>query len=305
MQNSFDIIIIGAGTAGMTAAVYARRAGKSVLLIECESFGGQIATSPNVENFPSRKSVSGAEFADDLYTQATDLGAKAEVDRVVKITDNGAAKTVTTEYAEYESKAVIIATGLKHKGLSLPREGELVGNGISYCAVCDGVFYKDKAVAVCGGGNTALSDAIYLSDFCSSVTLIHRRAEFRGEARLVELLRSKKNVHFELEKTISAYKGDKNLTGVTLKNVGDGQEKDLDVSGLFLAVGQAPQSGIFTGLVDMDEGGFIKAGEDCLTSRAGVFAAGDCRTKEVRQLTTAAADGSVAAIAACRYADML
>lgn len=304
MQKSFDIIIIGAGVAGMTAAVYARRAGKSVLMIEAEGVGGQIALSPSVENFPSRKSVSGAELSDDLYTQATELGAKAELDKVLSISDNGAEKTVTTEYAEYSCKAVIIATGLKHRGLSLPREAELVGNGISYCAVCDGVFYKGKDVAVCGGGSTALSDAIYLSEICNQVTLIHRRTEFRGEVKLVERLREKKNVRFELETVISGYLGEETLTGVSLKSVLNGRESQLKVSGLFLAVGQTPQSEAFSELVELDESGYIKAGEDCRTSRAGVFAAGDCRTKAVRQLTTAAADGSVAAIAACSFIDM-
>ncbi len=304
MQSNYDIIIIGAGVAGMTAAVYARRAGKSVLMLEGEGFGGQIALSPSVENFPSRKSVSGAELSDDLFTQATELGAKAELDRVVKITDEGTTKVVTTEYAQYSAKAVIIATGLKHKGLALPRETELIGNGISFCAVCDGVFYKGKDVAVCGGGSTALSDAIYLSDICNQVTLIHRRTEFRGETKLVERLREKKNVRFELETVISGYLGKDVLTGVTLKSVLNDRESQLMVSGLFLAVGQTPQSEAFSKIVELDENGYIKASEDCKTTCEGVFAAGDCRTKTVRQLTTAAADGSVAAIAACSYIDM-
>ncbi len=297
----YDIVIIGAGCAGMTAGIYAARAGKTVLLLETETIGGQISFSPHIENFPSLRQISGTEFSSNLFDQTTALGVDFEIDSALKITDNGATKTVTTEYGSYDCKAVIIATGVKHREIGIAREKELVGKGVSYCAVCDGAFFKGKAVAVAGGGNTALQDAIFLSQYCEKIYLIHRRNEFRGEERLVKQLQGKANVEFVLSSEITSLNGEKALESVTVRNKESGEEKPLNVSGLFVAIGQIPGNEAFRELIELDSSGYIAAGEDCVTSVKGIFAAGDCRTKEVRQLVTAAADGAVAALAACEY----
>ena len=298
MANHFDIVIVGGGPAGLTAAVYARRAGKSVLLLEKEGFGGQIASSPRVENFPGIPAVSGAELADRLYSQAEALGARMELEEVAELRD-GAVKTVVTNYGSYSCTALILATGMKHRTLGLPREETL--SGISYCAVCDGAFYKGKDVAVCGGGNTALADALFLSDLCRHVTLIHRRDEFRGDPILVEQLQKRDNVSFALSTVVEELLGETALSGLRLRNTETGVVMVLPADGFFEAVGQQPEQALAESLVRVDDGGFIAAGENCVTPVPGVFAAGDCRTKEVRQLTTACADGTAAAIAACRY----
>lgn len=297
MSNHFDIIIVGGGPAGLTAAVYARRAGKSVLLLEKEGFGGQIASSPRVENFPGLPAVSGAELADRLYGQADALGARIELEEVLEIRD-GAPKTVVTNYGSYTGTALILATGMKRRTLGLPGENTL--SGISYCAVCDGAFYQGRDTAVCGGGNTALADALFLSDLCRHVTLIHRRSEFRGDPILVRRLRERHNVSFVLSTVVEELLGEDTLSGLRLRNTETGAVADLAVDGLFEAVGQLPERALAESLVPVDGGGFIAAGEDCRTPVPGVFAAGDCRTKDIRQLTTACADGTVAAVAACR-----
>lgn len=298
MREHFDILIVGGGPAGLTAAVYARRAGKSVLVLEKASIGGQIATSPRVDNFPGLPGVSGIELAERLYTQAEDLGACIELEEVLEIR-NGAPKTVVTDYNTYTATALILATGMKHRSLGLAGEDTLPG--VSFCAVCDGAFYEGKDAAVCGGGNTALQDALFLSDLCRHVTLIHRRGEFRGDPILVEALRKRENVTFVLNTVVEALRGEGALTGLLLRNTVTGETAELPVAGLFQAVGQQPESALAQALAVADGRGFIPAGEDCLTAVAGVFAAGDCRTKAVRQLTTACADGAVAALAACRY----
>ncbi|MDR3264057.1 MAG: FAD-dependent oxidoreductase [Clostridiales bacterium] len=295
----YDIIIIGAGTAGMTAALYAGRAGKSVLVIEKESVGGQIIYSPRVENYPGIRSISGADYAVGLYEQACALGAEFLFDEVVSLKDNGEDKTVTAGQKEYKSKSVIIASGVRHRHLGI----EFLGEGVSYCAVCDGAFYKGKAVAVAGGGNTALSDALFLSNICKKVYLIHRRDTFRGEKKSVEILSKKENVEFVLESNITALNGADTLSGVTVKNNKTGIETALAVNCLFVAVGQEPSNAVFASVTALDESGFIIASENCKTSASGIFAAGDCRTKDVRQLTTAAADGAISAIAACNYSE--
>lgn len=298
MKESFDIIIIGGGPAGLTAAIYARRAGKSVLVLEKASVGGQIASSPKVDNFPGIPGVSGAELADRLYNQADALGARIELEEVLEI-QNSSPKTVVTDYNSYTSTALILATGMKHRTLGLSREETLPG--ISFCAVCDGAFYIGKDAAVCGGGNTALQDAIYLSDLCCHVTLIHRRSEFRADPILIETVKQRKNVTILTNTVIETLLGQDNLTGLQLKNTLTGTVTELPVSGLFEAVGQQPESALAQALSIANNDGFIPAEENCVTNAAGVFAAGDCRTKTVRQLTTACADGAVAALAACAY----
>ena len=299
----YDIIVVGGGPAGLTAALYALRAGKSVLVIEKSTFGGQITWSPKVENYPAIPSVSGTELGDRLMAQAEAQGAEFELDEVISAELDGDVKRVKTDFGgEFEAKALIIAVGAKPRMLGLEREEELVGNGVCFCAVCDGAFYKNRPVAVTGGGNSALQDAVLLSDTCSKVYLIHRRATFRGEAKLVETLRSKDNVEFVLESSVTALHGENELSGITVTNK-DGASRDISVDGLFVAVGHAPDNGVFAQLMDLDEAGYAASDESCLTKTRGVFVAGDCRRKAVRQLTTAAADGSAAALAACSYID--
>lgn len=305
-QKIYDIIIAGAGPAGLTAAVYARRAGKSVLLIEKEAFGGQIALSPHVENYPFTRPMSGNELVEVLVEQVVNLGADVEVGAVVEVSEN-ADKTVTvrTDYQEFTGRTLIIATGLKHRLPGAEGEQKFIGSGISFCAVCDGAFFKDKAVAVIGGGNTAVQDAIYLSKICSKVYLIHRRSEFRAEKHVADGLAACANIEPVLNSTVVRFIGEGKLSGIVVKNRETGEERELSVSGAFIAVGFAPNNGVFAELVKLDESGFIRSGEDCKTSRPEIFAAGDCRTKSVRQLVTAGADGGVAAIAACEYIDSM
>ncbi len=296
-DKMYDVIIVGAGCAGLTAAVYALRAGKTVLILEAETIGGQISSSPKVENFPSIKSISGAEFSSNLFDQATELGADFELDRVEKVID-GDVKKVITEYGEYECKALILATGVKHRKLDIENVDDYEGNGISYCAVCDGAFFKGMKVAVNGGGNSALQSAEMLSEICEKVYLIHRRDTFRGEKTHVERLEKIPNIEFVLNSTVTGLSGDGALESIEITDTQTGNKSTLEISGLFAMIGQIPQNSVFADVVELDEAGYIKAGEDCKTSADGIYAAGDCRTKSVRQLTTAAADGAVAALAA-------
>ena len=296
----YDVIIIGGGPAGLTAATYARRAGKTVLVLEKDAFGGQINWSPRVENFPSHISVSGVELGDMLLAQAMEQGAEVELEEACGVTVEGDIKRVATlSGAEFEGKSLIIATGAKPRMLGLPREAELVGSGVCFCAVCDGAFYKDMPVAVSGGGNSALQDAVLLSEKCSKVYLIHRRDSFRGEAKLVEQLRDKDNVEFVLNASVTELLGENELRGIVVEQ--EGQRRVIDVAGLFVAIGHRPDNGAFASLMELDEAGYALAGEDCLTRSAGVFVVGDCRRKGVHQLTTAVADGAVAALAACSW----
>lgn len=297
-----DIIIIGAGTAGLSAAIYARRAGREAIILEALSYGGQIVNTPEVENYPGIKHISGFDFATGLYEQATELGAKIVFAKATGITVNpDGSKTVHTASEDYNCKAVIIATGAKNRPLGLDREEELTGNGVSYCATCDGAFYKKQPVAVNGGGNTAVEDAAFLANYCSKVYVIHRRDSFRADEAEVAKLKAKDNVEFVLNSTITRLIGENELEGVEVTDKISGESKILEVSGLFVAIGQMPDNNSFSSVVKLDEKGYITAGEDCLTETEGIFTAGDCRTKSVRQLTTAAADGAVAALAASAY----
>lgn len=301
----YDLAIIGSGAAGETAALYALRAKKSVLILEKGSFGGQIAFSPRVENFPTHPVISGAEFADQLTEQVLSHGADVEVEEVVGIRDLGDHKELLTEDGNtYQAKAVILATGARHRMLGLPREEELTGNGISFCAVCDGAFFAGKEVAVVGGGNSALQEAVLLSDQCAKVTILQNLPTLTGEQALQDQLAQKANVEVNTGVVVSAFHGDTALTGVTVRHE-DGTEAALSVDGLFIAIGLEPQNEAFADLVTLDEYGYADSGEDCTTKTPGVFVAGDCRKKRIRQLTTACADGSIAALAACRYLDAL
>ena len=301
----YDIVIVGGGTAGMTAAIYGLRAGKKVLLIEGTTFGGQITLSPHVENYPGIAEVSGSEFATAMAEQVSALGAELEYTKVKAVRKDGGNKIVVTEDAEIPCRTVILATGVTHRHLGVPREEALVGAGVSYCAVCDGAFFKGSDVAVVGGGSTALQDAVFLSEYCSHVYVIHRRDEFRGEKHLVASLSERENVSFVLDSVVSEIKGTDAVESVGILNKKTGEASELKVEGVFIAVGQKPNNDPFEETVKLNEEGYILAAEDCMTSCPGIFAAGDCRTKEVRQLTTAAADGSVAALAACRYIEEL
>lgn len=301
----YDLIVIGGGPAGLTAALYALRAGKSVLVIEKSTFGGQITWSPKVENFPTIPSISGAELGDRLTSQVLEQGAELELDEVTGVELDGNIKRVKTDFGgTFEAKALIIAAGARPRPLGIPGEEALMGAGVCFCAVCDGAFYKGKAVAVNGGGNSALQDALLLSDTCSKVYIIHRRDKFRGEAKLVEALRAKANVEFVLNSSVTDLLGQDELSGIVVTD-NAGNSRQLDVEGLFVAIGHAPDNGVFSELIDLDDGGYADSDESCTTKTPGVFAAGDCRRKTVRQLTTATADGSCAALAACRYIDSL
>ena len=297
----YDIGIIGGGTAGMTAAIYGQRAGKRTIIIEGGNFGGQITSSPNVENYPGIASVSGSEFSMNLLDQATKLGAETVVERVTGIEDEDGIKVIETTGKAYPCRSVILATGVAHRHLAVPGEERLTGAGVSYCATCDGMFFRGREVAVVGGGSTALQDAEFLSNYCSKVYLIHRRDEFRGESNIVKRLEGKENIEFILNTVVKEINGKDMVESLTLLNRKTAGKTELPVEGIFIAVGQIPQNDIFAETVRLDEDGFILAAEDCVTSHPGIFAAGDCRTKEVRQLTTAAADGAVAALAACKY----
>lgn len=298
-----DIIIIGAGPAGLTAAIYAARAGMNTVVYEAESYGGQIINTPEIGNYPGLKDVSGYEFATNLYEQALSFGATVEFDRIVSVTGSvQEGFTVKGEYGtENTAKAIIIATGAKNRHMGIPLEEKLTGRGVSYCATCDGTFYKGKNVAVFGGGNTAVEDAIYLAGICNKVTIIHRRDEFRAEKNLVQRLLALPNVETELSYTVDELIADDDgkLKGVMLKSRKDDSRKELAVNGLFVAIGQIPSNAPFAELIDLDEAGYAAAGEDCRTKVKGIFTAGDNRVKSVRQLTTAAADGACAALAAC------
>lgn len=301
----YDVIVIGGGAAGLTAALYSLRAGKKVLVLESENFGGQITASPRVDNYPGLPAVSGSAFADALLEQVLELGGEIEMEQAAAVEPDGPFQTVRAGRESYTGKSLILATGVRHRRLGLPGEETLAGSGVSYCAVCDGAFFKGKKVAVAGGGDTALQSALFLSSMAEAVYLIHRRETFRAEAALTARLAGNAKIQQMTPYRITALQGETELKGLTLTQTVTGEAKELAVDGLFVAVGQEPDNRAFADLVQLDEAGYIRAGEDCRTSAPGVFAAGDCRSKDVRQLTTATADGAVAALAACAYADAL
>lgn len=299
----YDIIVVGGGPAGLSAALYALRAEKSVLVLEKNNFGGQIALSHKVENYPGLMSVSGLELTDVLLNQVTEKGGEVDFSAVTGVEDRDGVKIVHTSDGDKEAKAVILATGATHRKLGLPREADLTGSGVSYCAICDGAFFKGRTVAVVGGGDAAVQDAILLSDQCEKVYLVHRREEFRAEQANVTVMRARSNIEPLLPFVPVALEGDTQVQGLTVEDVRDGSRRTLDVDGVFIAVGFVPQNGDFAGVAALDDFGWFAAGENCLTETPGVFVAGDCRKKDIRQLTTAVGDGSVAALAACQYID--
>ena len=299
----YDIIIIGGGPAGLTAALYACRANKKTLVIEKETFGGQITFSPKVENIPGSISLTGNEFAEKLVEQVLEQGADVESCEAIEIRD-GEIKTVVTDDGEYQGKSVRIATGAKHRMLGIDGEERFVGEGISFCAVCDGAFYKNKTVAVVGGGNSALQEAILLSDTAKKVYVVQNLDFFTGEKKLVEQLERLDNVETILGVTVDSFVGENELEGVVIKNSA-GETRSLEIDGLFVAIGLIPQNEAFKNVVKLDGRGYAEVDESCETETKGIFVAGDCRTKKIRQVTTAAADGAIAALAACDYVDGL
>lgn len=298
----YDILIVGAGPAGLTAAIYARRAGKSVLVLEKDTFGGQVTFSPKLENYPGFQAISGNELAQKMLEQALALGADIDMDNVVDVID-GEVKTVVGESRQYEAKSVIIAAGAKHRRLHLPNEENLIGNGISFCAVCDGAFYQGQHVAVIGGGNTALQEIALLSDVCKRVTVVQNLAFLTGEDTMIRTLQAKDNIDYIFNTIVTGYEGDDALTGVQLKNTETGEVSQLTVDGIFLAIGTAPENDAFRSVAKLNEWGYIEADESGKTGTDGIFVAGDCRTKSYRQIATAIADGASAALNACRWLD--
>lgn len=297
----YDIIVIGGGVAGLMAALYARRASKTVLVIEKETFGGQITFSPKVENIPGFMQISGNEYAERLVDQAIYQGVETECATVSGIKD-GEIKTVFTDCGEFQAKAVIVATGAKHRTLGLEGEEGLIGNGISFCAVCDGAFYSGQTVAVIGGGNSALQEALLLSDLVKKLYIVQDLEFLTGEAKLAEQLKEKSNVEIICGSRVEGYIYDSDgIKGVKVKT--HGEYREIAADGVFLAVGLLPQNEPFKDVISLDSRGYASAGEDCKTAAKGIFVAGDCRTKRIRQVTTAAADGAVAALAACDYID--
>ena len=299
-----DIIVVGGGPAGLTAAVYCLRAGKSVLVIEKNGFGGQIAYSPKVENIPGTLQISGAEFADHLTEQAMALGADVELENVVSVEPGETMKVHTEEGSTFEGKAVILAVGVKHRTLGLPGEEELVGSGISFCAVWDGAFYAGQDVAMIGGGNSALQEALLLADVCRSVTIVQNLAFFTGEQKLADALAEKDNVKVLFSTVVSEYETENGkLTGLKLHNDATGADSAINVDGAFLAVGLMPENEPFAALETLNAWGYFDTDENCTTKTPGIFVAGDCRSKRIRQVVTASADGAIAAMAACHYLD--
>jgi len=304
----YDVIIVGAGPAGMSAAVYALRSGKSVLVLEGENIGGQMANSPRIENFPTVKASSGSDLADKMFEQMTDFGAELELDKVSEVIKRGEGDfLVRCEYNTYEAKSVIWATGAKHRHIGVAGEEELIGKGVSYCALCDGAFFTGEDVVMIGDANTALSYTMFLANCCKHVYICTLFDRFFGEKTMVDAVLARENVSYEhnlsLKRFLTDEKGE--LAGLIFKNTKDGSERRYDVKGCFIAVGQIPNNDPIKSLVDLDKGGYVLAGEDGVTKTAGLFVAGDCRSKRIRQVTTACADGSVAGIAAASYIDAL
>lgn len=294
-MEKYQVLIIGGGPAGYTAAVYALRAGLSCAIIEKLAPGGQMATTSNIENYPGFSAISGWELTEKMREQALALGAAELFGEVTEADLSASPKRVTTADGEILGDAVILATGAKPRKLGDAREEELLGRGVSYCATCDGMFFRGKNVAVCGGGNTAFEDALYLSNLCEKVYLIHRRDSFRASAVYVKQAEMKENIEFIKDSAVSALLGEKSLSGIEVKNLKTGELTELPAAGLFVAIGRDPDTAAFKGSLSMDEAGYIAAGEDTKTSLPGVFAAGDVRTKPLRQVVTACADGAVAA----------
>ena len=303
----YDMIIVGGGPAGLTAAIYALRAGKRVVVIEKNSFGGQIAFSPKVENIPGTQVISGAAFAEALTEQTMNLGADVELEKVISVQKEGDVFKVTTEEgSSFEGRTVILAVGVKHRTLGLPGEEELIGRGISFCAVCDGAFYAGQEVAMIGGGNSALQEALLLSEVCKKVTIVQNLPFFTGEKALADAVLAKENIEVRFGTLVTGYESKEgDLSGLVLRKEETGETDSLSVDGAFLAVGLLPENEAFAELALLDDRGYFETDESCVTKTEGLFVAGDCRCKNIRQVVTACSDGAVAATAAERYLNRL
>ena len=291
-----DVIIIGAGPAGLTAALYAARAGLSVLVFEKNIYGGQVAVTSEVENYPSIERITGAEFSKSLYKQVIKQNVEVRLEEVKRVDFAGDVKKIFTDSGEYDAKTVIIANGVKRRKLGCKGEAEFAGRGVSYCATCDGAFFKGKDVAVVGGGNTAVEDALFLSNICKSVTVLVRGDKVRAERLLLEAAKAKSNITFKYNTVVEEICGENgSVSSLSIVDKVSSEESKLDVAAIFIAIGLEPSNSIFSEFVELDEHGYIVADESCLTKVPGVFVAGDTRTKTLRQIVTAAADGAVAA----------
>lgn len=292
----YEIIIVGAGPAGLTAALYARRANKKVLVLEAKNYGGQIINASKIENYPALPNISGFDYATNLYQQVKDLGVEIKYEAVIRIEEE---KIVVTKENRYQAKAIILATGTTQKKLGLPEEENYIGKGVSYCATCDGAFYKNKVVAVVGGGNTALEDALYLSDLAKKVYLIHRREEFRGEEKYIEEIKQKKNIIIQYHFRVVKIRGKNQVEKIDIEDQTK-HTKSIKIDGLFIAIGQTPNNQIFHDMISLDQDGYIQCHDDVYTNKEGIYVAGDARVKPLRQLTTAVADGALAATMAIK-----
>lgn len=295
-EYMYDVIIIGAGPAGLTSAIYLRRAGKKVLVLESKSYGGQIINAHKVANYPGLPDISGFDLATNMYKQAKDLGTEFKYETAFKIKED---KTVVTNQNEYKAKAIIIATGTSPRKLGLPNEDAFLGKGLSYCATCDGNFFKNQVVAVIGGGNTALEDALYLSNIAQKVYLIHRREEFRAEENHIAEIKNHNNIELILNTNLISLNGDEKLKSITLKDK-DNNIKTLEINGLFVAIGEEPHNENFQNVISLNNNGYIITKDGVHTKTPGIYVAGDARDKEIRQLTTAVSDGTIAAMTAIK-----
>ena len=295
-MNDYDVIIIGAGPAGLTAAIYVQRAGYRSVVLEEYVAGGQMANTPEVENYPAVGKISGVELGMNLYNQVLEQGAQVEFDGVASADLTGKVKSVVTQSGrKITAGAVIIANGAKRRKLGVPGEEEYSGRGVSYCATCDGMFYRGKTVVVVGGGNTAVSDVLYLSRLCEKVYLVHRRDTLRASKVYLDPLQKAENVEFVWDSEVKQLLRDQAVTGVRVRNKKTGEERDIPCDGVFVAVGYLPNTELYRGQVELDEAGYVLADETTQTNLPGVFAVGDLRKKPLRQVVTAASDGAVAA----------
>ncbi len=299
----YDIIIIGAGPAGLTAAIYSARANKRVLCIDKGSFGGQITFSPKIENYPAFSEISGTELADKILEHALSLGVEVEIDTITGIErEKGGSFKVNGNSQTYEGCCVIIAAGAAHRKLGIENEDKYIGNGISFCAVCDGAFYKEKDIILVGGGNSAMQEAVLLSDVCRSVTMVQNLDCLTGEEALKKKIAGRDNISVIYNSTVCSLLEENQAFAGVIINCG-GEEKALKADGMFVAIGLSPENQPFSLLAELDNSGYIISDENCTTKTPGLFVAGDCRTKRIRQIATAIADGASAAVAACRYSD--
>lgn len=294
----YDLIIIGAGPAGLTSAIYATRSNKSVLVLEANTYGGQIVTTDKIDNYPATPHISGYDFATSLYNQAVELGAEVKFEKAIDII-NGEIKEVVTNKKAYQAKAVIVAIGVRNRKLNINGEEKFTGKGVSYCATCDGSFYKNKVVAVIGAGDTAFEEANYLSDICKKVYLIHRNETFKANPRLVKKVKNKDNVEFILNTNVISINGKDKVTDVDIRDNED-NISNLKVDGIFIAIGQIPENNNLTKDLKLDENGYIKSDDNLKTNIDGIYVAGDIRPKSLRQLVTATSDGAIAAVNAIK-----